>query len=226
MTIAAVRYQYMPPLSPEEYSELEDSIRKFGVMVPILRDPNGVVIDGHHRLRIAQSLGVDCPAEILVGRSETDLRTFAFELNLNRRHLTREQRRQLVAESIKADPHLSSREHGRRAGVDHKTAETVRQALMSGGEIPHLGARTGTDGKSYPATPTRTPPRPALPPQFQSAVNAVTQAVGRIEKLQTDDRYRANRTAIGSLCLPEVRRAVEVLAGLLSDLGHEDGDPR
>lgn len=159
---AAVRYQYMPPLSPEEYAELEESIRTYGVMVPILRDSSGVVIDGHHRLRIAESLGIDCPTEYVDGRSQTELRTLAFELNLNRRHLTRDQRRELVAESIKADPHLSSREHGRRTGVHHSTAESVRQALSVTGEISQSGTRVGGDGReTRPAPLSGNGPSPA-----------------------------------------------------------------
>jgi hypothetical protein len=109
---------------------------------------------------------------------------------------------------------------------DDTYAAITRPTAGDYGPVPDPRTVTGTDGKSYPATPTRTPPRPALPPQFQSAVNAVTQAVGRIEKLQTDDRYRANRAAIASLCLPEVRRAASVLHDLLSDLGHGNGGPQ
>ncbi len=254
MSSTAVRYQYMPPLSPEEYAELETSIRSHGVMVPILRDPSGVVIDGHHRLRIAESLGVDCPAEYLTDRPAAEMRTLAFELNLNRRHLTREQRRNLVIESVKADPQLSSREHGRRAGVDHKTAESVRQSLAATGEIPQSQTRVGADGretrppvtqrpetssdgaepengadgKTYATAVVRPaqPQRSALPPQFQSASAELSRVIHRFERLRDDDRYRTNRGAITSQCLPEIRRAAEVLNALLSDLGHENGGPQ
>lgn len=85
---------------------------------------------------------------------------------------------------------------------------------------------TGTDGKTYPVSSARGPLRPPLPPQFQSATNELTRVIARIERLQTDDRYRANRSAIGTTCLPEVRRAAQVLHVLLSDLGHDNGDPQ
>ena len=46
--LAQVKYQFMPPLSPEEYAELEASIREHGVIVPVLVDPEtDAVIDGH-----------------------------------------------------------------------------------------------------------------------------------------------------------------------------------
>jgi hypothetical protein len=86
---------------------------------------------------------------------------------------------------------------------------------------------TGTDGKHYPAQqPARTPVRQALPPQFKTVGAELTRVTARIERLQVDDRFQGLRGAIAAQCLPEVRRAAEVLRGLLSDLGHEDGDPR
>ena len=58
-----VLFQALPPLSPEEYSELERSILDNGVMVPIVIDENNVVIDGHHRQRIARHHNLPCPSE-------------------------------------------------------------------------------------------------------------------------------------------------------------------
>lgn len=232
-----VRYQYMPPLSPEEYSELEASIRTHGVMVPILRDPSGVVIDGHHRLRIAESLGVDCPAEYLTDRPEAEMRTLAFELNLNRRHLTRDQRRDLVTESIKADPQLSSREHGRRTGVHHSTAESVRQSLSAGGEISHLTPRVGGDGKSYPpamtdpfrsgtstestddagadsdrsASAPKSAPRPAGPVDRPGAV-------GDNQLLRIADELHRVTSRIEKLVVDDARNAQKIAIRLRPDL--------
>ena len=42
------------------------------------------------------------------------------------RHLSREQRRALVAESLRSDPILRDRDHARRCGADHKTVGRVR----------------------------------------------------------------------------------------------------
>lgn len=76
------------------------------------------------------------------------------------------------------------------------------------------------------AVTAKIPARRALPPQFKTAAAALTAAIHRIEKLRADDRFQGVRGAVATQCLPEVRRAAAVLAGLLSDLGHEDGDPR
>lgn len=146
----AVTFQNMPPLSPEEYAALEQSIRANGIQVPIVVDENGTVIDGHHRQKIAEDLDIDCPQRVVTDRTETEKRTLALSLNLDRRHLTREQRRGLIAESLKADPQLSDREHGRRTGADHKTVAAIRPGLEANGEIPQSPDRITGDGKPAP----------------------------------------------------------------------------
>lgn len=150
--MTAVLFQSMPPLSPEEYSALEQSIRDNGVQVPIVVDEAGVVIDGHHRQKITQHLGVECPSRTVVGKTDAEKRTLALSLNLDRRHLTRDQRRALIAESLKADPQLSDREHAKRTGADHKTVAAVREPLETRGEIPHASERIDSLGRQQPAT--------------------------------------------------------------------------
>lgn len=156
----AVRFQALPPLSPDEYSALEQSIVEHGVMVAVITDEHGVVIDGHHRQKIAAEHNLHCPKRVMRDLTDVEKRTLALSLNLDRRHLTREQRRALVAESIKADPELSDREHGRRTGVSDKTAGVVRDELQERAEIPHVAERSDSLGRKQPAYK---PPR-AEPP--------------------------------------------------------------
>jgi site-specific DNA-methyltransferase (adenine-specific) len=147
----------MPPLSPEEYQALKEDIRRNGVLVPVEKDERGNILDGHHRDRAWQELktqGVklkDYPVIIRPGLTEAEKRCHARRLNLARRHLTRQQRRQLVADQLREAPALSNRATGAALGCDHKTVASVRAGLESGGEIPHLEEATGADGKSYPA---------------------------------------------------------------------------
>jgi hypothetical protein len=44
-------FQVMPPLSPDEFSELKSDIQARGVMVPIEYDETGNILDGHHRVK-------------------------------------------------------------------------------------------------------------------------------------------------------------------------------
>ena len=52
-------YQVMPKLSADEYSELKTDIKERGVMVPIEFDELGNTLDGHHRLKICEELGIN-----------------------------------------------------------------------------------------------------------------------------------------------------------------------
>lgn len=170
--MTAVLFQSMPPLSPEEYAALEASIREHGVLVPVILDEDGVTIDGHHRRKIAEHLGVECPTEVREGLTDAEKRTLALSLNVDRRHLSREQRRDLIAASLKADPQLSDREHARRTGADHKTVGGVRESLESGGEIPHLDYRDNPQGRQQPASkPDRSAPEPEPAPEFDATAD-------------------------------------------------------
>ena len=139
-------YQVMPRLSPDEYADLESDIVAHGVMVPITVSTDGVIVDGHHRDEIARKHHLHCP-RVTANGTESELRGLAFSLNLNRRHLNREQRRELIAESLRSDPQLSNREHARRTGASDKTVGSVRDDLVESAEIPHflerIDPRTG-----------------------------------------------------------------------------------
>lgn len=165
----SVKYQVMPPLSPDEYQDLYEDIKTNGVLVPIIEDEDGVIIDGHHRAKIASELNVPCPVEIAEGKSEATKRGMAFTLNLKRRHLNREQRRHLIAESLKKDPQLSNREHARRTGASPSTVQPIREELEESVQIGHfsnrIDPRTGnaTQPTSQPVRRTEPERQPAEP---------------------------------------------------------------
>lgn len=94
-------YQLLPPLGPEEYRSLKEDIREHGVLVPIVEDEDGTVLDGYHRLRAVHDLraeGVDIPdppVDRRTGLSEVAKVLLVAGLNLHRRHLTAYQRVQV-----------------------------------------------------------------------------------------------------------------------------------
>lgn len=140
-------YQLCPPPSDAEFAELASSIADLGVLVPVLVDDEGNVLDGHHRQRIADDLGIDYPVEVKAGLTDAEKRTIALSLNVHRRHLDRDQKRAIIAASLTADPELSDRQHAERTGASDKTVGTVRKELEATAEIPQLKKRTGADGK-------------------------------------------------------------------------------
>lgn len=224
MTTAPVMFQHLPPLTPEEYSALEASILEHGILSPVITDENGVILDGHHRSRIAAEHSLSCPKQIVYGKTDTEKRTMALSMNLDRRHLNREQKRALVAESVKADPQLSDREHARRSGASDKTVGTVRRELVANAEIPHSVERVTADGKPAPgvkpsapanvnteageieAEPVK-PRRRPINELLREAGAELDRAVERINRLAQDDRYAANTDLIN----PYIRNAIHQL---------------
>jgi hypothetical protein len=143
-------YQLLPPLSEDEYAALREDIRGAGVRVPIDVDEDGNILDGHHRKAIADELGVECPERIVRGLPDFAKVDYALTVNLTRRHLTREQRRDLVTKSLKRDPRVSDREHARRCGVSHTYVSGVREALEAAEQLATVASRIGKDGRERP----------------------------------------------------------------------------
>jgi ParB-like chromosome segregation protein Spo0J len=101
----------LPALSYEQFVALRDNISVNGVVVPILVDSDGTkrkIIDGNYRKQIAEELGYDCPEIVHPDLQEEEMRTLARALNLSRRHLTQEQKRELIADQIEETPDFTA----------------------------------------------------------------------------------------------------------------------
>ena len=139
-------YQLFPALDRATEDALRESINRWGVIVPVVIDQNGQVIDGHHRQRIANALGVDYGVQQIEVGSEDDARAIAATLNTDRRHMDIDQRRAIVA-------HLREQGHSLRAiagavGASLGTVQTDVAAVY-----PYTPETVrGADGKTYPST--------------------------------------------------------------------------
>jgi ParB-like chromosome segregation protein Spo0J len=96
------RYQVMPDLSPEEYVALKADIAANGVRIPIEVDEEENIIDGFHRKHICDELGIECPTRPFFGHTEAQKREHAWQVNLTRRHLSRDQKRE-IARTLRED---------------------------------------------------------------------------------------------------------------------------
>jgi phage N-6-adenine-methyltransferase len=167
MIALAEKYQVMPPLTDEEYEALKADIAERGVQVPVEYDEDGNILDGYHRVRACQELGItDWPKVVRRGLTEEQKIEHALALNLHRRHLTREQRREVVAR-LRAQG-WSVR---RIAEALNVPKSTVHDDVS---EIGHLNPTviTGADGKQYPATK----PIPVIEAPKTSKAEAPAQA--------------------------------------------------
>lgn len=120
-------YQPMPALTPDEYDALKADIAEHGVLVPIEVDESGNVLDGYHRQRACDELGISPPVVVRAGLTEQQKHEHALRLNLARRHLSTAQKRELISAELDRDPARSDRAISRLLGVDHKTVGAVRR---------------------------------------------------------------------------------------------------
>ena len=130
----------------------------------------GKVVDGRNRYLALQRLGTDPSAdpskyfrkaiyahsvggEIASHEQDNDARVLAYVIskNIHRRHLTPEQKRNLIGKLIKAEPEKSNNAIAKQAKVDDKTVAKVRHGMEARSEIPNVSTRTDTKGRKQPA---------------------------------------------------------------------------
>jgi ParB-like chromosome segregation protein Spo0J len=99
-----------------------------GVIESVITDEAGNVIDGHHRVKACGELGVEYPEKVIEGLSEEQKQDLSLKLNMHRRHLTKEQKKELATD-------LSSKGWGykRIAKVTGTAASTIQGWLKSKG---------------------------------------------------------------------------------------------
>jgi hypothetical protein len=162
-----------PRLGEGELRELAADIKTNGLQVGIVLFKEGdqvSLLDGVSRLDALEANGIDLIQDGKLDHSlglgsgnrvrvvaDVDPVMMAASLNIARRHLTPEQKRQAVEALIKQDPTRSDRAIAKVAKVDDKTVAAVRAEKEATAEIPQLKTRVGADGKS------RKQPRPAKP---------------------------------------------------------------
>jgi hypothetical protein len=166
----------LPKLSSDEYTSLKDSIAANGQLVPILRDAKtGAIIDGHHRLRACEALGIEPEYDDVSTGSADELRSLAFVVNIARRQLTPSARRGLVEAELVKDPSCSDRSIAARLGVSPTTVGTVRTELEKAG-LSKLDSRRSKDGAHRPASQ---PPRPKI--ERESTADCVVEVLVPVE---------------------------------------------
>jgi transposase-like protein len=139
-----------PPLDEATERALGKSIRCFGVILPIVRDQHGRILDGYHRARIAKQLGIDPPEIVMPVENDDDARAISETLNNDRRHLDPEQRREVVS-ALRADGHSLRAIAGAVKVSKDTVAKDVRQ-LSTGRQLAPPERVLGLDGKSRPAS--------------------------------------------------------------------------
>lgn len=179
-----MKYQVMPDLTPIEYEALKADIEERGVLVPVEVDECGAILDGHHRVKAWQELrseGVnvaDYPRMIRAGLTEEQKRNHARSLNVLRRHLSKEQRDEVMI-AMRRDG-MSYRQIAEAVGVSHT------EVARSTAGVTIVTPVKGSDGKQYPAQQTRRPEPSPTPGLFVSNETQQGSALGTLRKLQDE----------------------------------------
>ena len=173
----------VPPLEAEQFTSLKDDIKdNNGIIIPIIVDEHANVIDGEHRLRIAQELGIkQIPVQVRTKLTEEEKWKMAQDLNFKRRQLTQAQITQITKENREKLPQLalklrqegmSLRAIGDELGVSHTQVKNLIKEEVAGNNLTVDLPDTikGMDGKSHPAK------KPFInvntPKELQRAMNA------------------------------------------------------
>jgi hypothetical protein len=166
----------LPMMTDAELRELADDIKESGLKERIkvwwnTQTNEKYLVDGRNRAAalslIGESLidGTDWNDEFIeevrVAKWDDPL-AYIISLNIRRRHLTAEQKRDVIAKLLKVAPDKSNRQVAKTVSVDHKTVAKVRGELEATGEIPQLTETVGADGRARPARKAVTAPSPEL----------------------------------------------------------------
>ncbi len=219
-------FQPMPELAPEEYEALKADITANGIIVPVVVDQHGRVLDGHNRKAIAVELGIECPVAVREVTDDDDAIDLAVTLNCARRHLSREQVREVIANEIERRPDDSDRAIARRVGCSPSTVAMVRALAAGRAQVSNLDSGPAA-GRPVAAEPVKQRRRP-LPDAYRDNAYRLEKVVTSLSNLHEDDRFTRNRDSIQHFGAYYVARAANELLKMLDELGidrHQyDGD--
>ena len=170
--------ELFPPMSPDNLRVLGEDINRHGLRSPIVlwkasAEGQVYLLDGRNRLDAIEARageiklippshsarlrnwGIEtadrkfCRSGAMVELNQlADPYAYVVSANIHRRHLTAEQKRDLIAKLLKADPNISNRQIAETVKADHKTVGAVRAQQEATGEISPVEKRVGKDRKA------------------------------------------------------------------------------
>jgi len=170
LTINSEYDKLVPNLSKEDYNNLYQSIKENGLWVTILANPEGVILDGHHRYDICEELGIEPRFAVRTFDNKLLEKKFVIECNLHRRHLNDFQKSELgiplqlineelakqrmseggkVKVSSNEQPFHARKETVKQIGVSETTFERAKKIIEKAPEELKEKVRTGQTSINY-----------------------------------------------------------------------------
>jgi hypothetical protein len=136
-----------PLMGGDDLLKLANDILANGLIEPITLYQNKI-LDGRNRYRACKLKKLKfVRANFRELLCDKDPLAYVISANIQRRHLTAEQKRDLLAELLKLDPTKSNRQIAETAKVSHHTVGEVREGLEATGQVAQLETTTGKDNK-------------------------------------------------------------------------------
>ena len=166
-----------PMMSGAELDELAADIEQHGLRQAI--DFQGdEILDGRNRLAAIYRIKDETRRNNLLGfvastkrvMQVSDPIAYVISANVRRRHLSAEQKRDIIAALLKEDPQRSDSATAKVANVSDKTVASVRRDMEERSEIPNVSTRTDTAGRQQPAA------KPPRPPSKEAQIRALREA--------------------------------------------------
>jgi hypothetical protein len=139
-----------PLLEGGEFAAVVDDILAHGLLESIVLF-EGMILDGRNRDRACREAGVEPRYREMTFDSHADAVNYVISANIHRRHLTAEQKRELIEKLLKANPEQSDRAIADTIKADNKTVAAVRRKAEAPEEIPHVAKRKDRKGRKQPA---------------------------------------------------------------------------
>jgi ParB-like chromosome segregation protein Spo0J len=181
-----------PPMPEEDFQELKANIAEHGVR-DFVTFWKGQLVDGRHRVRAMQELGIDVMCHSSELYDDDDPFSFAISVNLKRRHLTTSQRA-MIASKLATLLHGTNRFEEKvdaRIQASTTTQEKAAQALNVGRTSIQEARKIERDAA----------------PEVTAAVHAGTvtlNAAANLVKAEPDKQKQAAIVARGKQAVKEV----------------------
>jgi hypothetical protein len=234
--------ELFPLMSPDELRALGEDIQKNGLTSPIAittrKDAKGwnyQSLDGRNRLDAMELVGIpfkvarengqcwlqsaDLDQPVFPAAIIEDWNPYAYVIsaNIHRRHLTAEQKRDLIANLIKATPEKSDRQIAETVRASPTTVGTVRREMEGKGEVSKLDTRTDAKGVKQPATKS-----PAVGEQQRQARMQEQERKRERERVRRErEEWRAD---ISGFAYKLIRLDIEIARELYRVLAASGGD--
>lgn len=136
----------IPPLLSEEFALLREDILKAGMVYSPIRTWNGIVIDGHHRLKvIRENPDIVWRTQEMEFADKWEAFDWMYRNQLGRRNLTQEQRKYMIGKMYEARKHTHGNHAERGADGRYLSAHDAHLGLMPETTSESVGRDAGVN---------------------------------------------------------------------------------